>query len=196
MPAHRRHAARTRRVSAAGLAPTSGEIVTQIQLGGSRPDSVVRVRYAQPASPVSGGDVRAPLRHMGMGSALILEVARGGLAVPCSAVMVLMAKARFAREVNSQMKMRDLLTIPRVIPRLRARDKPRCSSKACSARCGRCRGISGSHCPLTAGVCRTASHRLGGRRIPRPHFCTGTWRSDRDLRKVGACARLRGVRWL
>ena len=72
----------------------------------------------------------------------------------------------------------------------------RCSSKACSARCGRCRGISGSHCPLTAGVCRTASYRLGGRRIPRPHFCTGTWRSDRDLRKVGACARLRGVRWL
>jgi hypothetical protein len=50
MPAHRRHAARTRRVSAAGLAPTSGEIVTQIQLGGSRPDSAVRVRYAQPRS--------------------------------------------------------------------------------------------------------------------------------------------------
>ena len=43
------------------------------------------------------GRCPTPLRHMGMGSALILEVARGGLAVPCSAVMVLMAKARFAR---------------------------------------------------------------------------------------------------
>ena len=31
--------------------PTSGEIVTQIQLGCSRMDSAVRVRYAQPGSP-------------------------------------------------------------------------------------------------------------------------------------------------
>ena len=44
------NAARTRRVSAAGLAPTSGEIVTQIQLGGSRTDLPVRILYAQPAS--------------------------------------------------------------------------------------------------------------------------------------------------
>ena len=35
----------TRRVSAAGLAPTSGEIVTQIQLGGSRTDSLVRILH-------------------------------------------------------------------------------------------------------------------------------------------------------
>ena len=43
----------TRRVSAAGLAPTSGEIVTQIQLGGSSTDSLVRILHAQPGSPVS-----------------------------------------------------------------------------------------------------------------------------------------------
>jgi hypothetical protein len=34
-------------------APTSGRIVTQIQSVGSRPDSPVRIRYAQPGSPVS-----------------------------------------------------------------------------------------------------------------------------------------------
>lgn len=44
------HAARTRRVSAAGLAPTSGEIVTQIQSGGPRTDSLVRILHAQPRS--------------------------------------------------------------------------------------------------------------------------------------------------
>ena len=49
------HAARTRRVSAAGLAPTSGQVVTQIQLGSPRPDSAVRILYAQPASAVSEG---------------------------------------------------------------------------------------------------------------------------------------------
>jgi hypothetical protein len=43
-------AAPTRMVSAAGLAPTSGEIVTQIQLGGSRTDSLVRILHAQPRS--------------------------------------------------------------------------------------------------------------------------------------------------
>ena len=43
-------AARTRRVSTAGLAFTSGEIVTQIQLGGSRTDSLVRILHAQPRS--------------------------------------------------------------------------------------------------------------------------------------------------
>ncbi len=48
----------TRRVSAAGLARTSGEIITQIQLGGSRTDSLVRILHAQPTSPVSAGDVR------------------------------------------------------------------------------------------------------------------------------------------
>ena len=47
------HAARTRRVSAAGLAPTSGEVVTEFQSDSSRTDSPVRIRYAQPASPVS-----------------------------------------------------------------------------------------------------------------------------------------------
>ena len=44
------HAARTRRVSAAGLAPTSGQVVTQIQSGSPRPDSAVRILYAQPRS--------------------------------------------------------------------------------------------------------------------------------------------------
>ena len=33
---------------------TSGEIVTQIQLGGSGTDSLVRILHAQPASPVLG----------------------------------------------------------------------------------------------------------------------------------------------
>ena len=47
-------AAPTRMVSPAGLAPTSGDIVTQIQLGGSRTDSLVR----NPACPArqSGRD--------------------------------------------------------------------------------------------------------------------------------------------
>jgi hypothetical protein len=45
-------------VSAAGLAPTSGAIITQIQLHSSRADSAVRVRYAQPGSPVSTGQLR------------------------------------------------------------------------------------------------------------------------------------------
>ena len=44
-------AARTPRVSAAGLAFTSDEIVTQIQLGGSRTDLLVRILHAQPRSP-------------------------------------------------------------------------------------------------------------------------------------------------
>jgi CheY-like chemotaxis protein len=43
-------AAPTRMVSPAGLAPTSGDIVTQIQLGGSRTDSLVRILHAQPRS--------------------------------------------------------------------------------------------------------------------------------------------------
>ena len=37
------HAARTRRVSAAGLAPPSGQVVTQIQSGSPRTDSPVRI---------------------------------------------------------------------------------------------------------------------------------------------------------
>ena len=37
---------------------TSGEIVTQIQLGGSGTDSLVRILHAQPASPVSTGQLR------------------------------------------------------------------------------------------------------------------------------------------
>ena len=45
------YAAGTRRVSAGGLAPTSGEIVMQIQLGSSRSDSLVRILHAQPRSP-------------------------------------------------------------------------------------------------------------------------------------------------
>jgi hypothetical protein len=40
------------RVSAAGLALTSGEVATQFQLDSSRADSAVRVRYAQPRSRV------------------------------------------------------------------------------------------------------------------------------------------------
>jgi hypothetical protein len=49
------HAARTRTVSAAGLAPKSGEVVTQFQSDSSRTDSPVRVLNAQPASTVSVG---------------------------------------------------------------------------------------------------------------------------------------------
>jgi hypothetical protein len=47
------HAACTRRVSAAGLAPTSGEVVMEFQSDSARTDSPVRVLNAQPASPVS-----------------------------------------------------------------------------------------------------------------------------------------------
>jgi hypothetical protein len=47
-------AARTRKVSAAGLAPTSGEVVTQFQSDSARTDSAVRILHAQPGSPVSG----------------------------------------------------------------------------------------------------------------------------------------------
>ena len=53
------HVARTRGVSAARLAPTSGQVVTQIQSGSSRTDSLVRILHAQPASPVSVRHVRA-----------------------------------------------------------------------------------------------------------------------------------------
>ena len=38
---------------AAGLAPTSGQVVTQIQSASPRPVSAVRILYAQPRSPVS-----------------------------------------------------------------------------------------------------------------------------------------------
>jgi hypothetical protein len=48
------HAARTRRVSAVLIAPPSGEVATQFQSDSSPTDSPVRVRYAQPGSPVSG----------------------------------------------------------------------------------------------------------------------------------------------
>jgi hypothetical protein len=51
-----------RELSAAGLTPTSGEIVTQNQLGGSRTDSAVRVRYAQPRSRVFTITVTPPSR--------------------------------------------------------------------------------------------------------------------------------------
>jgi hypothetical protein len=51
------HAARTRTVSAAGLAPKSGEVVTQFQSDSSRTDSPVRVLNAQPRSPVSVGHI-------------------------------------------------------------------------------------------------------------------------------------------
>jgi hypothetical protein len=53
-PADAHHAAGTRKVSAARLAPTSGEVVTEFQSDSARTDSPVRVRYAQPGSPVSG----------------------------------------------------------------------------------------------------------------------------------------------
>jgi hypothetical protein len=52
------HTAGTRRVSAARIAPTSGRIVTKIQSVGPRPDSPVRIRYAQPGSPISARYVR------------------------------------------------------------------------------------------------------------------------------------------
>jgi hypothetical protein len=47
------HAAGTRRVSAAGLAPGAGEVVTQFQSDSARTDSPVRVLNAQAGSPVS-----------------------------------------------------------------------------------------------------------------------------------------------
>jgi hypothetical protein len=47
------HAARTRRVSAPGLSPASGEVVTQFQSDTPRTDSLVRVLHAQPDSRVS-----------------------------------------------------------------------------------------------------------------------------------------------
>ena len=59
------HAAATRRVSAARLAPTSGQVVTQIQAGSSPPDSPVRVLYAQPASAVSVTHVQAAAKSWG-----------------------------------------------------------------------------------------------------------------------------------
>jgi hypothetical protein len=46
-------ATRTRRVSDARLAPTSGEVVTEFQSYSSRTDSPVRVLNAQPRSLVS-----------------------------------------------------------------------------------------------------------------------------------------------
>src|SRR4051794_19142349 len=56
---------------------------------------------SSPTTPASQSGLcgRCPssIASHGHGVALILEVARGGLAVPCSALMVLMAKARFAR---------------------------------------------------------------------------------------------------
>ncbi len=52
------HAAGTRRVSAARLAPTSGEVVTEFQSDSSPTDSPVRIRYAQPASTVSARPVQ------------------------------------------------------------------------------------------------------------------------------------------
>jgi hypothetical protein len=48
-------AAHTRRVSATRLAPTSGQVVTQSQSGSPRPDSPVRILYAQPRIQVSVG---------------------------------------------------------------------------------------------------------------------------------------------
>jgi len=47
------HAALPRSVSAAGLAPTSGEVVTESQSDSSRTDSPVRILNAQPRSRVS-----------------------------------------------------------------------------------------------------------------------------------------------
>jgi hypothetical protein len=47
------HAARARRVSAAGRAPISGEVVTEFQSHSSWTDSAVRILYAQPGSQVS-----------------------------------------------------------------------------------------------------------------------------------------------
>jgi hypothetical protein len=44
------HAARTRKVSAAGLGLPGDEVVTEIQSDSSRPDSPVRIRHAQPGS--------------------------------------------------------------------------------------------------------------------------------------------------
>ena len=49
------HAASTRRVSAARLAPASGEVVTEFQSDSSRTDSPVRILHAQPRSPSQTG---------------------------------------------------------------------------------------------------------------------------------------------
>ena len=94
------NAARTRRVSAAGLAPTSGEIVTQIQSGGPRTDSLVRILHAQPASPVStrqhanAAQNRAGAFAVATGAAASLSVvaAIAGLWLPRTTVWVLIRR--------------------------------------------------------------------------------------------------------
>ncbi len=58
------HAACTRRVSAAQLAPTLGKVVKQFQLNSSRTDSPVRVLPPQPRSP-------SPTRHIWKRSRLV-----------------------------------------------------------------------------------------------------------------------------
>ena len=63
------HAARTRRVSAAGLAPTSGQVVTQIQSASSRPVSAVRILYAQPRSHLKPGVRKRKTPSRGLPSA-------------------------------------------------------------------------------------------------------------------------------
>jgi hypothetical protein len=55
---NRYHAARTRRVSVALIAPPSGEVATQFQSDSSPADSPVRILHAQPGSPISAGYVR------------------------------------------------------------------------------------------------------------------------------------------
>jgi hypothetical protein len=58
---NRYHSPRTRRVSAAGLAPSSGEVVPQFQSDSARTDSPVRVLHAQPGSRVSTSQLPAGL---------------------------------------------------------------------------------------------------------------------------------------
>src|SRR5436190_1734049 len=50
-------------VSAAGLAPISGEVVTQFQSDSSRTDSPVRVLNAQPGSRVSSAILGQPSKN-------------------------------------------------------------------------------------------------------------------------------------
>ena len=54
------------KVSAARLAPTSGEVVNEFQLDSSRTDSPVRILYAQPGRPVSAS------RHFAIWTPLIV----------------------------------------------------------------------------------------------------------------------------
>jgi hypothetical protein len=70
------HAARTRRVSAATLAPSSGQIATLIQSVGATTDSPVRIRY--PLVMSSPGSAEHMVRGGRKTRVLVLRITQGG----------------------------------------------------------------------------------------------------------------------